>query len=173
MTRPAATERGYPGLTRLIAIELATFPPRIARATEVLADARSPLRANSYEALASSGGGPDPGQTDLARQADHDRKTMIRAIRDLDTASRTIRSILDEWAPQPVRGGLAMWCENCQRYGISEPRAGDGSRNCRWCNDVHRAYDCWPTGKLVALHAKGRRITETEYRRLLGKGTAA
>lgn len=173
MTQPAATERGYPGLTRLIAIELATTPPRIARALETIADARSPLRANSYEALASNTGGPDPGQTDLARQADHDRQTLIRTIRDLDTASRTIRSILNEWAPQPLTSTLDLWCENCSRHGINEPRAGDGSRNCRWCNDVHRAYDCWPTGKLVNLHAKGRRITEQEYRRLLGKGTAA
>jgi hypothetical protein len=171
MTRPP-NDRGPAKLVQLIAIELATLPPRINRALEVLADARSPLRANSYEALASGGGGPDPGQTALAAQADHDRRNLIRAIRDLDTQSRTIRTILDEWAPQQLRGDLAMWCENCSKYGISEPRALDGSRCCRWCNDVHRAYNCWPTGKLAALHARGRRITEDEYRRLLGKGAA-
>lgn len=172
MTRQAAIDKGYPHLAHLIAIELATFPARIARAHEVMADARSPLRANSYEATLGTGGGPDPGQTAIAARATHDRRELNTTIDTIDGLVRHIGKILAEWAPHTIRGELAMWCENCARYGISEPRAPDGSKCCRWCNDVHRAYNAWPTGKLVALHARGRRITETEMRRLLGKPAA-
>jgi hypothetical protein len=172
MTRPQPLDKGYPMLARLIGIEITTWPQRIARAHEVMADARSPLRANSYEATLNGGNGPDPGQTAIAQQATRERRELDATINAIDGLVRHAGKILNEWAPHPTKTGLALWCENHLRHGHHEIRAGDGSANCRWCCDVHRAYGTWPTRQLLELHARGRRIGEAEYRRLLGKGAA-
>jgi hypothetical protein len=179
MTHPAHLDRprGYPGLVQLIALELAGYPNRIKHALETIADARSPLRATSYETGSHNSHGPDPGQTELARQADHDRQTLTQTIRDLDTACRTIRAICNEWAPNPAKPDLSMWCENHLRHGYREPRASDGSRNCRWCCQFHRdpphGYGVWPNRALLEHHARYPRISVTEVRRLLGKRKGA
>jgi hypothetical protein len=172
MPRHPANDRGPATLLEQIVQELATFPARIPRALEVMADARSPLRANNYEAIASGNGGPDPGQTEIAARAEHNRKALLRVIRDLDLQSRILRSICDEWAPQQPKHGASIWCANHLAHGQRQPCA-DGSTNCRWCMDVHRTWKVWPTRALIELHDRGRRLSETEYRRLLGKGTAA
>jgi hypothetical protein len=170
MTPSSKLHRGWAGLIRLIALEITNMPPRIDRALEVLSDARSPLRANSYEAIGTSNGGPDPGTTAIAAQADRDRKQLIHHIREIDALVRGITHILDEWAPQQGATNETFWCDNHQTYGYQEPRGLNRTRNCGWCCDVHRTWNVWPTRALIELHAKGRRITETEYRRLLGKG---
>jgi len=169
MTPPS--QRGWAHLTRLIAIELTAMPSRIDRALQTLGDARSPLKASSYEAQIR-GSPPDPGPTELAIQAAHDRQRLIAALRQIDALTRGVGCILDEWAPNHGAIDATWWCDNCLKYGVKEPRAADGSTNCRWCCDVHRTWNLWPTRALIQLHTKGRRITETEYRRLLGKGAA-
>jgi hypothetical protein len=173
MSRHPANNRTPANLLEQIIVELATFPARIPRALEVMSDARSPLRANSYEANINGGTGPDPGQTEIAAKAEHNRRALLRTIRDLDMQSRILRSILDEWNPQQTKTGLTIWCQNHLTHGQREPCADDRSTNCRWCMDVHRTWKTWPTRALIELHDRGRRITEPEYRRLLGKTPAA
>ena len=164
--------RGYPALTALLAQELATTAPRIAQALEVLADARSPLKAGSYEAIGNNTDRQDPSETWIAAKAARDRWQLIAAIKGIDSYTRTLNHIVNEWAPTPIKGSNNVWCDNHQRHRTPEPQA-TGSSDCRWCTDVKRNYGTYPNRNLIDQHDKGRRISETEYRRQLGKGVAS
>jgi hypothetical protein len=172
MTRHPSQDRGYPYLIRITAQILATYPDRYTRALEVMADARSPLRANSYETNIGGHTTPNPGQTAIAHQATHDRKDLHDTFDKAFGLLRHAGKLLDEWAPQPPKYIGNFWCENHANHGHQVARADDGSRNCDWCCTVNRKWGTLPTRKLIDLHERGRRITETEYRKLLGKGAA-
>lgn len=156
-------------LARLHAIEAATWPSRIDQALEQLDRALDPRRAGT-------GPGPVNGISDptgtavtnpepTAIQARTDRSALLAYILRIDDAAREISHILGTWAPHAPK---PIWCTNHQRHGRNEPRSSDGSRNCNWCNNVHRCYGHWPNGELVRLHAEGRRLNDGDMRRALG-----
>ena len=47
-------------------------------------------------------------------------------------------------------------CPNCLTHGYHAEAAADGSRHCRWCADVNRAYPDLPDAELLAWHTLGR-----------------
>ena len=175
----------YAELARLDAIEASTWPPRIDRALQILADARSPMRASSGTGAGGDDNplpaGLDPDTGELRGDMQHAarvRQQLVDAILERDRQARRINRILGVWAPLPVKGGMgdgenaALWCPNHLTHGHREPRGINQSRHCRWCCDIQRIYGAWPNGKLIDLHARGIKISATVARRELKKGAA-
>ena len=185
MTRPPPQDRGYPLLASLIARDLKTWQTRIARAEEVMADARSPLKGAGYgtPTVNSDGGSsPPPGIAfdkntgDLrvdGAQAVRQLKELHDIVNTLDRLTRRGEAILGEWAPPSVKSELTIWCENHLRYGQHVAHADDGSRNCGWCCNIHRTYKVWPNRPLIDMHDRGRRIFVADIQRHLGKQVVA
>lgn len=165
-------------MVRLDAQRAARWPPRITRALEQLrrADDRTARPGGGEPGPRGKNTISDPTGTIVTTDEDRtvvearaDRYALTRAILERDRAARTIERILDTWAPD--RGNTdddAAWCRNHRHHGRTEPRADDGSLNCRWCADIIRAYGKAPTIALIRLHDQGARIDEATYLRLLG-----
>lgn len=156
-------------LARTDAIESSTFPLRIADALRLMDDYTSPLRPAT-----GNGTGDYDGEPRTADRARTDRNELIRLILSKAKCTTGIARILNDWAPlaPPPKAGdtenATIWCQNCTKYGKAEPRRGDGSKLCRWCGDVNRAYGKLPNEALQLLRTRHPRISDNEYRRILG-----
>jgi hypothetical protein len=182
MTTPTAPRLNPSSNGELIAVIaqlLATYPQRIDRADDVLRTASDPIRSSQTDRTTGSREPALPMLSFDCREAIETRRRLTQAVRAIRDAERDIAAILHDWAPLPVKRGMgdsenaALWCPQCLKHGYREPRGANGTRHCSWCCDVHRNYGSYPNAALMAMHRVGRRISDTEYRRQLGKGKGA
>lgn len=181
------TRYSHADLVRYDALAALNLPARIERALEQLAHATSPLHGTSNDTARGGGSsstvpaGIDPNtgerSTEL-RRSSAVRRELYTAIDAFHDAVADMYRIVDEWAPLPQKGGMGdtentnLWCPNCLKHGVKEPRGIDGSRHCRWCCDIKRNYGRYPNAELIKTHVRGHTISDNEYRRQLGKGAA-
>jgi hypothetical protein len=163
-------------LIAALAALLATYPQRIDRALNVLTTAADPIHTTTTDRTTGSPTPPLPLPHPEHLEAAETRQRLKTAVYIIRDAERTIAGILGNWAPLPVHKGMgdtenaALWCPNCLQHGHREPRGANGTRHCGWCTDVKRNYGQYPNSTLMSMHRTGRRISDNEYRRQLGKG---
>jgi hypothetical protein len=162
-----------------IARRLAAYPERIGLARRRLADRIGTIRATGATTTGHSGetGSPPPPGIHLTEHGiineddyfRHEYAALVATIRQIDNLERGLSTKLNRWAPV-VSGRIEaaddIWCRNCLAHGHREPRHGRHA-NCRWCIDIKERYGVMPNRRLVDLHARGVKISDTLARRLI------
>jgi uncharacterized C2H2 Zn-finger protein len=88
------------------------------------------------------------------------------AVHNLAAAEQALRK-LDGLSTPPEGLGLEddRWCRNHERHGYTnEPRARDGSTNCRWCSTIMREQGDLPNHVLLDHHHRFGRMTDVVMR---------
>lgn len=125
----------------------------------------------------------DPAVRDLQRLAELERdlKGRVETGRGFHRELGQLKIIVDRWAPTDrMTDGLRTagddtgegWCKSHWRVGSCHPPRTQGSKLCRWCEDMARELGMeMPPQMLVQMRAEGKRITDRDVRiALLAKG---
>jgi hypothetical protein len=95
---------------------------------------------------------------------------LVNLTRHIRDASLELEAAIGDVArltpPVKITDPDQLWCENCLRAGIREPREA-GRKVCRWCREETADHGRRPSPRLVHAHARGTRITPTLRRELL------
>lgn len=93
----------------------------------------------------------DPIGSMIAEMVQH----IMRADKELESG---IGCAARARPPVKVPDPEKLWCENCIKYGVFEPRE-ENRKVCRWCRDENTEHGHYPSRGLVEAHARGTRIT--------------